>query len=354
MLMEGDPFLLIEGMAIAGGRGRRDQGLRLYPLRISARLRTLFRARSSRRARAGLLGAECARLGPCLRSSRRGSAPAPISAARRLAARKPRGQARAGARQAAAAGDSGPVRQADGHQQRAELRLDAMDSRTWREGLRRLWRGPLARHAAVPARRQYPPRRPRRTGVRRDASANSSRISAAARESGGRSAPCRSAARSAPISRDACSTRRSTTRAMLAAKGMLGHGGIVVFDDTRRPGAPGALRLRILRQGELRQMHALPHRLDARRRDGRQDHRRPRTAENNIAAAARSLRGDDRRLALRARRPDAAAGAERARPFPRGFRHARQRARRRNRSSDHGSVCRNSTPARRSASAQRR
>ena len=57
--------------------------------------------------------------------------------------------------------------------------------------------------------------------------------------------------------------------AMLAAKGMLGHGGIVVFDDTRRHGAAGALRLLVLRQGELRQVHAVPHRLDARRRDGR-------------------------------------------------------------------------------------
>ena len=38
MLMEGDPFLLIEGMAIAGLAVGRDGGLCLYPLRISARL----------------------------------------------------------------------------------------------------------------------------------------------------------------------------------------------------------------------------------------------------------------------------------------------------------------------------
>ena len=42
----------------------------------------------------------------------------------------------------------------------------------------------------------------------------------------------------------------------------------------RRHGAPGALRLRVLRHRELRQVHALPHRLDARRRDHRQDHGR--------------------------------------------------------------------------------
>ena len=73
----------------------------------------------------------------------------------------------------------------------------------------------------------------------------------------------------------------------------------------RRHGAPGALRLRVLRQGKLRQVHALPDRLDARRRDGRQDHRRPGPPKER-PTVARSLRGDDRRLALRARRADAA------------------------------------------------
>ena len=39
MMMEGDPFVLIEGMAIAGIAVGRDQGLRLHPLGISARHR---------------------------------------------------------------------------------------------------------------------------------------------------------------------------------------------------------------------------------------------------------------------------------------------------------------------------
>ncbi len=47
----------------------------------------------------------------------------------------------------------------------------------------------------------------------------------------------------------------------------------------RRHGAAGPLRLRLLRQGELRQVHALPDRRDAWRRDDGQDHRRHRTAE---------------------------------------------------------------------------
>jgi formate dehydrogenase iron-sulfur subunit len=39
MIMEGDPFVLIEGMAIAGLAPSAHQGLRLYPLGISARHR---------------------------------------------------------------------------------------------------------------------------------------------------------------------------------------------------------------------------------------------------------------------------------------------------------------------------
>ena len=52
--------------------------------------------------------------------------------------------------------------------------------------------------------------------------------------------------------------------AFAARDGLIGHGGIVVFDDTRRHGAAGALRLRLLRDRELRQVHALPDRRGAR------------------------------------------------------------------------------------------
>ena len=61
--------------------------------------------------------------------------------------------------------------------------------------------------------------------------------------------------------------------AFAARDGLIGHGGIVVFDDTRRHGEAGALRHGVLRHRKLRQVHALPHRLDARRRGDRQDHR---------------------------------------------------------------------------------
>jgi formate dehydrogenase iron-sulfur subunit len=50
-------------------------------------------------------------------------------------------------------------------------------------------------------------------------------------ETGRRSRRCRSAARSAPISRARCSTRRSTTR-LSRQDGLIGHAGITVFDDS--------------------------------------------------------------------------------------------------------------------------
>ena len=166
--MEGDPFLLIEGMTIAGVSRRRDEGLCLYPLGISARFQRLLSRRSSARALGRLLGPNAlgaghafdieARLGAGRLYLRRGD----------LAARKPRGQARPGARQAAAAGDIRPVRQADRHQQCAELCIGPVDLGTGRQGLRRIRGRPLARLAAVPARWQCPLRRAGRTRLRRD------------------------------------------------------------------------------------------------------------------------------------------------------------------------------------------
>ena len=116
--MEGDPFLLIEGMAIAGHRGRRDQGLHLHPLGISASRSTAMQPGHRHGARARPAGPGGAGLRLRLR---------PGGARRRrrlclrrgdLAAGEPGGQARRGARQAAAAGAQGPVRPADGDQQR--------------------------------------------------------------------------------------------------------------------------------------------------------------------------------------------------------------------------------------------
>ena len=59
-----------------------------------------------------------------------------------------------------------------------------------------------------------------------------------------------------------------------AVGAMVGHGGLVVFDDTRRHGRAGAVRDGVLRHRVLRQVHAVPHRRRARRRGHRQDPRR--------------------------------------------------------------------------------
>ena len=119
MIMEGDPFVLIEGMAIAGIADRRHQGLRLSRApNIRTPSRCMQEAIGSR-PRGRHPRAERARLGTRLRH--RGARRRRRLCLRRgdVAARLPRRQARPGARQAAAAGAQGPVRQADGHQQRA-------------------------------------------------------------------------------------------------------------------------------------------------------------------------------------------------------------------------------------------
>ena len=116
------------------------------------------------------------------------------------------------------------------------------------------------------------------------------------------------------------------------AGAMVGHGGVVVWDDTMDAGGDGALRDGVLRQGVLRQVHPVPHRVDARRRGHRPDPRghRRRRAPHPARAARGPLHHDDQGLAVRDGRADADAGAQRARALPGGLRrHARRRPRRR-------------------------
>ena len=85
-----------------------------------------------------------------------------------------------------------------------------------------------------------------------------------------------------------------------------------------RHGRAGALRDGVLRHRILRQVHALPHRLDARRRSDRPSGGR-RECGRARGAAARSVRHHDLRIAVRAGRPDALSGAVGAEPFSRRF-----------------------------------
>ena len=92
-------------------------------------------------------------------------------------------------------------------------------------------------------------------------SASSSRTSAAARASG---RPVRAVQVGGPLGRlpagRRSSTCRWTTRRSPQAGAMVGHGGIVVFDDTVDMAAAGALRDGVLRRGVVRQVHAVPGR----------------------------------------------------------------------------------------------
>ena len=260
MLMEGDPFLLIEGMAIAAVAVGATMGYVYirseYPHAFDVFSRAIERARAG-----GLLGPSV--LGSATRLRHRGPARRGRLYLRRgdLDAREPRGQARPGARQAAAARDLGLVRQADGHQQRAELRLGPLDPRAWGEGLRGLRRRTVARLAAVPARGQRPLRRPHRARLRRDdpRACRGLRRRNALRPPDPRGPGRRTARRlfSRKPARHAARLRIDARRQGHARPRRNRR-----LRRQRRHGAPGAFRLPLLRQGKLRQVHPLPHRLD--------------------------------------------------------------------------------------------
>ena len=231
MLMEGDPFLLIEGMAIAALSVGATKGYVYirseYPHAFAVFSRAIERARA-----AGLLGPSVLGSGRAFDLEARLGAGAYIcgeetSLLESLEGK--RGQIRV---KPPLAGDRRPVRQADGRQQCAELRLRAVDPRARGQGLRRLRRRPVAADRS----RSSLPATSAMAGSSNSPSARacaiSSKASAAARAPAGRSGRFRSADRSAPIFPLRSSIRRSITSSMAAAKGMLGHGGIVVFDDS--------------------------------------------------------------------------------------------------------------------------
>ena len=93
--------------------------------------------------------------------------------------------------------------------------------------------------------------------------------------------------------------------AFAAIGALLGHGGVVVFDDTVDMAAHGALCHGVLRHRVVRQVHAVPDRLDPRRRgDGSRD--LPGVdRERNLALLEELCETHGARLAVRARWHDA-------------------------------------------------
>ena len=279
MIMEGDPFCLIEGMAIAGIATRATKGYIYirseyphrhpradrgdpsgaqgrHPRRIGARLGLRLRHRAPRRRR---------RL--CLR---RGD----------VAARQPRRQARPGAGQAAAAGAQGPVRQADRHQQRHLARLRAGSSSTkggafYKDfGMGRS-RGTIPIQIAGNVKH----------GGLFEAAFGMT-LGDIVDEIGGGTETGR------PVQRRAGrrpARRLFPARAVRHAVRLRGLRREGRADRPRRHrrlrrhrghAEAGALRLRVLRHRMLRQVHALPHRLDARRRGDRPARRQHRAARS--------------------------------------------------------------------------
>ena len=219
-----------------------------------------------------------------------------------------------GPRQAAAARDRGPVRPADGGQQRADARHACRrSSPTAPQAYAGARRRPLARHPGVPARRQRraaaaSSRRPFGVTLRR--ARRRLRRRHAVRPPGARR-PGRRPARRVPARRPASTCRWTTRRSPRPAR-MVGHGGIVVFDDTVDMAAQARFAMEFCaeescgkctpcRVGAVRGVEVID-RIVA----GERPRREPR-------AARRPLRGDDRRVAVRDGRADADARAQRAR-----------------------------------------
>ena len=106
--------------------------------------------------------------------------------------------------------------------------------------------------------------------------------------------------------------------AFAARDGLIGHGGIVVFDDTVDMAKQARFAMEFCAERIVRQVHAVPHRLGARHGGDGPHHRRP-AARGEPRSAARPLSHDEVRLAVRAGRVHPVPGDERAGTFPRGF-----------------------------------
>jgi formate dehydrogenase iron-sulfur subunit len=145
MLMEGDPYALIEGMAIAGLAVGATQGYIYVRSEYPDSIRKLNEALEYCGPIIAPFEIEV-RVGAGRLRLRRGD----------LAAQLARRQARRSPRQAAAAGDRGAVRQADRGQQRAHARGHPAHPRGRRlVDLRQARRLALEGHDADPARRQH-------------------------------------------------------------------------------------------------------------------------------------------------------------------------------------------------------
>ena len=110
--------------------------------------------------------------------------------------------------------------------------------------------------------------------------------------------------------------------AFAAAGAMVGHGGVVVFDDTVDMAVQARFAMEFCAEESCGKCTPCRIGSRARRRGDRPDHRGPRTATLNLVVLDDLCEVDGRRLAVRDGRPDPDAGAQRDPALPRGLRQA--------------------------------
>ena len=284
MLMEGDPFLLLEGMAICG----LAVGADARATSTSARSIRTPSGRSARRSRARARPASSASTSAAAAApstSRSAAAPGRTSAARRPRSSR---ASRASAASSAPSRRCRPITGLFGKPDRGQQRHHASrrcpsSSTDGAAAYARLRHGPLARHPALPAGRQHQARRSGREGVRPHPARAALRLR---RRHGQRSPDPRGAGRR-PAGRVTCprrsSTRRSTTRRSPRRRHdrPRRHRGVRRHASTWPRMARFAMEFCADRV--VRQVHALPDRLDPRRRGDRPDPSRRATRPTNLA-----------------------------------------------------------------------
>ena len=272
MIMEGDPFVLIEGMTIAGIAVGATKGYIYirseYPHAIAAMNAAIAAAR-----RAGYLGARIAGSDHAFDLEVRVGAGAYVcgeetSLLESLEGK--RGMVRAKPPLPAHKGLFGQPTVINNVLSLAAVPFILAEGA---KAYARLRHGPLARHHADPARRQHQAWRPVRDRVRHHARRTRRRHRRRHRHRppGARGAGRRTARRLFPARAVRHAVRLRGLRRARRADRPWRHRRV---RRHRRHGQAGALRHGVLRHRILRQVHAVPDRLDARRRDHRQDHRR--------------------------------------------------------------------------------
>ena len=279
MIMEGDPFVLIEGMAIAGYRRRRHQGLHLSSARnIRTPSQAMKRGDPAARKQPAGSGADACGAGHAFDLEVRVGAGAYVCGEETSLLESLEGRRGIVRAKPPLPAHPGPVRQADRDQQRAVARR-----RPLHPGRRRA--RPIADFGMGRSRGTMPIQLAgniKHGGLFETAFGIT--LGELVDDIGGGTLtgrPVRAVQVGGPLGAYFPRALFDTPfdyEAFAASDGLIGHGGIVVFDDTVDMAQAGALRHGVLRRRKLRQMHALPHRLDARRGDDRQDHRRRATS----------------------------------------------------------------------------